>query len=156
MIRNENADFPLYVSSAQLATRVRQTLASLAHIYFECEDADYLYVLRGGLRYPGCLGFCCASYRTPESHSPDRPHRSLTSAVCRLKRCLSLNDRTQSDCHSVNKQLTEATKIWSRGLYIILCIITFSLHLARVNFPVNSLRCRVIQWRWHSCGKGIL
>lgn len=66
--------------------------ASDAHIYFECEDADYLYVLRGGLRYPGCLGFCFASYRTPESHSPDRPHRSLkyiTSAVCRLKSAVS-------------------------------------------------------------------
>lgn len=37
----------------------RTGLQGGAHPSHEC-DAEYLYVLRGGLRSPGCLGYCAS------------------------------------------------------------------------------------------------
>ena len=47
-------------------------------IWFECEDADYLYVLRRGLSSPGCLGYWASfdwSRQQRESDGDPNPSR---------------------------------------------------------------------------------
>lgn len=71
--------------------------------WFECEEADYLYVLRGGLWSPGCLHMV---HLTHWSHWQQQPHicvqikpTSLTTIVipvCRFKRQRD-KQRTASD-----------------------------------------------------------